>query len=183
MDAQTQQYFRDLESNKKDVQYEAYKNILSEMRKEVDWAYEMWDQLLENLNDPDNHTRSRAAQFLAHLAISDPENRFLHDFPEVWKVTYDEKFVTARHSLQTIWRIGLAGEEQLDMVVAHLKDRYKNCLYEKNYTLIRFDIIQGLRNLYDKVEEPIIKNIALDLIDMENNQKYRKKYAAVWKDT
>jgi hypothetical protein len=183
MDTQIIQYFHDLGSKEKDIQYEAFKNILAVTEKEVDWAYEVWDQLLEDLKDPDNHKRSRAVQFLAHLAISDPEKRILNDFPEIWKVTYDEKFVTARHSLQSIWRIGLAGEEQLDMVLEHLNDRFKNCLDEKNYTMIRFDITQGLRNLYDEIEKPIIKYLALDLIDAEENRKYRKKYAAVWRNT
>ncbi len=59
-----------------------------------------------------NHRRSRGAQFLAGLAISDPEKRILTIFPTLWEVTKDPKFVTARHSLQAIWRVGLAGEEQ-----------------------------------------------------------------------
>ncbi|WP_164216541.1 hypothetical protein [Virgibacillus sp. YIM 98842] len=183
MDGQVKQYFSDLEAEEKDVQYEAYKNIIAETEKEVDWAYEVWNQLLEGLKDGDNHKRSRAAQFLAHLAISDPEKRILSDFPALWKVTYDEKFVTARHALNSVWRIGLAGEEQLDIVLEHLDHRFKNSINEKNYTLIRFDIIQGLRHLYDAVEKPKIKYLALDLIGLEENPKYKKKYAALFRNT
>lgn len=63
------------------------------------------------------------------------------------------KFVTARHSLQSIWKIGLAGNEQKELVVKSLADRFIHCVLEKNYTLIRFDIFQGLRNLYDEIKE------------------------------
>ena len=114
MDSVTKSYFEKLEAGDKEVQYEAFNNILAAISEEVDWAYEVWDELKEWLTDPDNHRRSRAAQFLCGLAISDPEKRMLDDFPSIWTVTKDEKFVTARHSLQSIWKVGLAGEEQKD---------------------------------------------------------------------
>ena len=42
-------------------------------------------------------------------------------------------------------------------------------------------MIQGLRNLYDELKEEEIKQIALDLIETEEDIKYRKKYMTVWK--
>jgi len=47
--------------------------------------------------------------------------------------------------------------------------------------LIRYDIIQGLRNLYNEVHDESIKQKALELIETEEDLKYRKKYASVWK--
>jgi hypothetical protein len=47
--------------------------------------------------------------------------------------------------------------------------------------LIRYDIIQGLRNLYDEVKDEKIKQTALELIETEEDLKYRRKYASVWK--
>ncbi|BBU41348.1 hypothetical protein ACTHHL_15600 [Aeribacillus composti] len=181
MDERTKHYFAELQSSDKNAQYEAYSSIMKITEEEVDWAYEVWDQLKEELTSKDPHKRSRAAQFLSRLAISDPEQRMLEDFPQVWEVTYDKKFVTARHSLQAIWRIGLAGEKQKEMVIRHLAARFDNCVDEKHATLIRFDIIQGLRNLYDKVQDEAIKQLAFDLIEKEEDPKYQKKYAAVWK--
>lgn len=98
MDSIIQSYFENLESKDKDVRYEAYKNILAATEKEVDWTYVVWDRLKEDLTHPDNHRRSRSAQFLSNLAISDPEKRMLKDFKVLWEVTKDPKFVTARHS-------------------------------------------------------------------------------------
>lgn len=182
MDRTTQSYFVDLHATDKVLQYEDFNQIMAATQEKVGWAYEVWDQLLNDLKDSNNHTRSRAAQFLCNLAISDPENRIMKDFPAVWEVTFDKKFVTARHSLQSIWKIGLAGEEQKKMVINQLVNRYINCLTEKNYTLIRFDIVQDLRNLYDAINDVAIKEIAFELITKEEDPKYKKKYAAIWKN-
>ena len=165
MDSVTQSYFENLEAKDKDVQFEAFKNILAATKEEVDWAYEVWDELKEWLTDADNHRRSRAAQFLSGLAISDPEKRMLDDFSALWEVTKDPRFVTARHSLQSIWKVGLAGEEQKEMVMNHIVDRFQNGADEKHYTLIRFDMIQGLKNLYDELKDEEIKQTAMDLIE------------------
>jgi hypothetical protein len=181
MDSDIQTYFDNLNSPDKDLQYEAFNQIIAASEEKVDWANDVWDQLIQDLTHSNNHSRSRAAQFLCGLAKSDPENRMVDDFPKVWKVTFDEKFVTARHTLQSIWKIGLAGNEQKEMLIKNLIDRFLNSTQEKNYTLIRFDIIQGLRNLYDELQDEGIKLVALELIEKEENLKYKKKYAAVWK--
>ena len=181
MDNLLKSHFDNLEGPDKNLQYEAFTTILAATKEKVDWAYEVWDQFVEWLTDADNHRRSRAAQFLAGLAISDPEKRMLTIFPTLWEVTKDPKFVTARHSLQAIWRVGLAGEEQKFLVITHFIDRFQNGEDEKNYTLRRFDMIQGLRNLYDELADDDIKRTALELIELEEDPKYRKKYSGVWK--
>ncbi len=181
MDKTIQTHFENLNSPDKNAQYDAYNQIIAATEQPVDWAYEVWDQLNDDLDDNDNHRRSRAAQFLAHLAISDPEKRILEDFPAIWNVTYDQKFVTARHSLQSIWRIALAGSEQKEMVLKPLVDRFHTCKEEKNGTLIRNDILHGLRNVYDEMNEDDIKQIAMELIETVTDAKYKKKYLAIWK--
>lgn len=180
MDEVIRTHFEKLEAESKEDQYEAFTSILTVTEVKVDWAYEVWDQLLEWLTDADNHRRSRAAQFLAHLAISDPEKRILNDFPSLWKVTYDPKFVTARHSLQAIWRVGLAGPEQKELLLNHFTDRFQKGKNEKHYTLLRFDMIQGLKKLFDQLQDEDIKQTALDLIETEEDLKYKKKYLSEW---
>jgi hypothetical protein len=54
---------------------------------------------------------------------------------------------SSRPGMQALWRVGIAGEAQQRLVVAGLVERYHDCLPEKNYTLICFDILQGLRQL------------------------------------
>jgi len=62
-----------------------------------------------------------------------------------------------------------------------LERRFKECINEKNGTLIRYDIIQSLRNVYDAIKDEKVKEKALELIEMEIDPKYRKKYASLWK--
>jgi hypothetical protein len=83
--------------------------------------------------------------------------------------------------MQSIWKVGATGKEQQKLLVDGLERRFEECIAEKNCTLIRYDIIQGLRNLYDEVQDEGVKKKALELIETEDELKYRKKYARVWR--
>lgn len=180
MAPKTQQHMSNLRSEDRDLQNQAFSYILKATEKPVDWAYDVWDQLVEGLRHKDNHVRAISAQILANLAKSDPKNRMKKDFPVLMAVTKDEKFVTARHTLQSIWKVGLETKMQKTVVEA-LANWFKDCITEKNWTLIRYDIIQDLRNLYDELKDEKIKKKALELIETEEDLKYKKKYASVWK--
>jgi hypothetical protein len=180
MELKTRKHLDNLFSENKDLQNEAFFYILKETEKPVDWAYEVWTPLVEGLRHKDNHVRAISAQILANLAKSDPKNRMQKDFPALMAVTRDKKFVTARHTLQSIWKVGKESKMR-KTVVDTLADWFKNCKSEKNWTLIRYDIVQGLRNLYDEVRDETIKKKALELIETEEDLKYKKKYASVWK--
>lgn len=180
MDSKTRKHLGNLRSQDRELQNEAFFYILRETEKPVDWAYEVWDQLVEGLRHKDNHVRAVSAQVLANLAKSDPQNRMRRDFPALMGVTKDEKFVTARHTLQSIWKVGREKRMQKTVVEA-LANWFRECITEKNWTLIRYDIIQDLRNLYDEVRDEKIKQKALALIETEKDVKYKKKYASVWK--
>ena len=180
MDSKTQKHVDNLRSEDRDLQNRAFSYVLKETETPVDWAYEVWDQLVEGLRHKDNHVRAISAQILANLAQSDPKNRMKKDFPALMDVTGDEKFVTARHTLQSIWKVGRKKEMQKTVVEA-LANWFKNCITHKNCTLIRYDIIQDLRNLYDEVKDEKIKEKALALIETEEDVKYKKKYVSVWR--
>jgi len=181
MDETTRTNLEYLRSEDRQLQNEAFFSVLEATDKPVDWAYEVWDELVGMLTYKDNHQRAIAAQVLCNLAKSDPENRMRVDFAALLAVTKDERFVTARHCLQAIWKVGAAGQEQQQMLVQGLAGRFEECITEKNCTLIRYDIIQGLRNLYDEVEDEKVREKALELIETEEDLKYRKKYAGVWR--
>jgi len=173
--------FRDLWSSDRTLQNQAFHDVLEATSWPVDWAYAVWDELLANLTHSDNHNRAIAAQVLCNLAKSDPDRRLLSDFPRLFAVTRDGRFVTARHCLQALWKVGVAGAEHQMILVDALVGRFAECSTEKNCTLIRYDIIQCLRNVYDANRDESVRVRALVLIDAEADLKYRKKYAGLWK--
>ena len=170
-----------LHSDDRELQNKAFSYVLKATDKPVDWAYEVWDEMEETLSHKDNHQRAIAAQVLCNLAKSDPKDRMLKDFDALLAVTKDERFVTARHCLLSMWKVGAAGKKQQKKLVESLAGRFKECITEKNCTLIRYDIIQGFRKLYDEVKDEKIREKALELIETEEDLKYRKKYASLWR--
>jgi hypothetical protein len=181
MDKTIQAYVTNIRSEDRDLQNNAFSFLLEASSKPVDWAYEVWDGMLEGLTHPDNHVRAISAQLLSNLAKSDPKNRMLKDFNKLLEVTKDERFVTARHCLQSLWKVGVSGEKQRDVYMKGLEHRFRECSTEKNCTLIRYDILQSFRNVYDVVRDEKIKTRAMELIEIEDDPKYRKKYATLWK--
>jgi hypothetical protein len=166
----------------RDLQNEGYYYILKITDKPVDWAYEAWDEVVKNLSHADNHNRAIAAQVLCNLAKSDPQERILKDFKKLLNVTRDERFVTARHCMQSLWKVGVAGAKQQKLWMEGLTGRFGECISEKNCQLIRYDVLQSFRNVYDAVGDEKIKMQALKLIETEDDVKYRKKYMTLWRN-
>ena len=181
MDKLTRTHLVNIHSKDRELQNKAFFYILNVTEKPVDWAYDVWDEMIAGLANPDNHVRAIAAQILSNLAKSDPRNRILKDFDRLLTVTKDERFVTARHCLQSLWKIGVAGKKQRQIYMEGLERRFRECITEKNCTLIRYDILQSMRNVYDAVNNEKIKQKALEFIETEEDLKYRKKYASLWK--
>ncbi|HEX5809385.1 MAG TPA: hypothetical protein VFY25_12015, partial [Anaerolineales bacterium] len=169
-----------IRSKDREVQNKAYFYILNVTEKPVDWAYDVWDEMIWGLSHKDNHVRAIAAQVLCNLAKSDPQERILKDFRSLLEVTKDERFVTARHCMQALWKVGAAGTKQQKAYMEGLERRFKECVTEKNCTLIRYDILESMRNVYGAVNDEKIKKKALELIGLEEDAKYRAKYASLW---
>jgi hypothetical protein len=181
MNKTIQKRFEALTTGDDQARYTAFMALLKATDKPVDWAYEIWDELVADLGHKDNHRRAIAAQLLCNLAKSDPKGRILKDFKALLAVTRDKRFVTARHCLQALWKVGAAGPRQRKKLIDGLAVRFRECQAERNCTLIRYDIIVGLRNLYDVVGGEKIRETALAWIETEDDPKYRKKYAGVWR--
>lgn len=164
-----------------DAQFKAYDYLMKESEKPVSWAYDVWDELVAGLTHKDNHVRAICGQLLGNLGKSDLQGRMFKDFDKLLNVTKDERFVTARHTMQNIWKVGLGGKKSQQLVVKGLEKRFKECVKEKNGALIRYDILVSLRNLYDATTSSEIKEKAVELIELEKDPKYKKKYAGVWR--
>ena len=181
MNAAIRKHIENVRSKDGQVQNGAFLALMKASDRRVDWAYDVWDDLIKMLTDKDNHARAIGAQVLCNLARSDPKGRMLKDFDQLLAVTRDERFVTARHTFQAIWKVGLAGEKQRKLLLEGLGRRYKECAKERNCTLIRYDINVSLGNLYDAVKDDDIKKRALAWNETEPDLKYSKKYATVWR--
>ncbi|MCA9014945.1 MAG: hypothetical protein KDA77_06385 [Planctomycetaceae bacterium] len=178
----TRTHLDQLASDDGTVQHGAFLSLIKETDKPVEWAYEVWDELVSNLSHKNNRRRAIAAQLLCNLAKSDPKNRMAKTFPALLEVTRDERFVTARHTIQSLWKVGAAGKKQLKLLLEGTQLRFEDCTAEKNCTLIRYDLLQGLRKLYDQLQDQKIKKLALGLIETETDLKYQKKYQTLWKN-
>jgi hypothetical protein len=152
MDKLTRTHLDNIRSKDGELQNKAYFYILNVTEKPVDWAYDVWDEMVAGLTHTDNHVRAISAQVLCNLAKNDPKERILKDFDSLLEVTKDERFVTARHCMQALWKIGVAGKKQQKIYMDGLERRFKECITEKNCTLTRYDIIQSMQNVYNAVE-------------------------------
>ncbi|WP_144127274.1 hypothetical protein [Catellatospora sichuanensis] len=173
--------FGDLWAADRARQNAAFDAFMDETGQPVPWAHEVWGEVVAQLGHADNHNRAVAAQLLCNLAAGDPSERIVDDLPALIEVTRDPRFVTARHCLLSLWRIGLAGPVERAAVVAALEGRYRDCAAEKNATLIRNDIVASLRRLCDATGDAGIESTARRLIDLETDPKYRRKYLGHWK--
>lgn len=180
LEATRPEWFDDLWSQERDRRQNAYQRALADTVDKVDWAETVWDETVERLTDTDNHNRSIAAQVLCHLARSAP-GRAAADLPSIIAVTHDERFVTARHTLQSLWRIGLADEACRARVIEALETRFLDCTDEKNATLIRNDIVEGLARIHRLDPKAGTDELVTDLIGRETDPKYRSKYQRTWR--
>jgi hypothetical protein len=178
MDETTLAAIADLFSEDRDRTSAGFMAVMAATEQRVDWAYDIWDRLVADLTHKDNRQRAHASQILANLAKSDPEQRILKDFDTLLDVTKDERFVTARHCMQALWRVGVV---QQQVYMDGLERRFRECIDEKNCTLIRYDILESMRKVYEAVHDEAINAKALALIETEDDLKYRKKYATLWK--
>ena len=101
MDKIIRTHLDNIRSDDGQVQFKAYDYLMKETEQPVDWAYEAWDEIVEGLTHKDNHVRAITSQILTHLAKSDPKGRIFKDYEKLLNVTKDERFVTARHCMQS----------------------------------------------------------------------------------
>jgi hypothetical protein len=173
--------FGDLWVADRDQQNEAYRSLLEDTEGGADWAGEVWDDVVGHLDD-DNHNRSIAAQIMVNLGVGLPD-RLVDDFGALTAVTYDDRFVTARHALQSLWRVGTIGPRHRDLLIDFLRQRFDDASKDKNTTLIRADIIELLARLHAAEHDEVVGDVADELIAAEDDDKYRAKYATIWRRT
>ena len=174
-------HLEDLASREKTRQDSAYQALIVLTRQPVPWAYLAWDQIRALAMNGDNRQRSICGQLLSNLALSDPDLRILREVPLLIHLTRDEHFVTARHTLLSLWKVAAAGPRQRAAILEGLDMRFRECDAEKNRTLIRYDIQCVLRKIDDLAPNPALRALSQELIALEADPKYQKKYQSAWR--
>ncbi len=158
------------------VRAEALRTVLAWTEGQVDWIYEVWDDLLAQLEHDNSFLRSTAIKVLCNLAKSDREGRLPGDLDRILAHTHDEKFVTSRQCLQELWKLAATGEPVRARVLEHLEARFRECQSERHYNLLRLDVLGSLMALYHAEGDEKLLQSARAMVALEPEEKYRKKY-------
>lgn len=183
MDEQIRKYINDLFGDDIKRKFDAFRylmNVTDDIP--VEWIYTVWDELFLQLKNNNIHRRSIAAQLICNLAKSDTEGRLLKDIDKLLGSTIEEKLLMTRHSFQTIWKIAIINNELKSKIIAHLTLLFTASITEKNYPLIRYDILLILRKIYNLLKDKFVKDLALMLIQKETDFNNQSKYKSLWND-
>ncbi len=181
MDNDLKRCFIELSSKDDKLRFNALTTILEITDKPVDWVDEVWDDLNQKLDDENSFQRSIAIMVLCNLAKSDRENRMSLSIDRLLIHTRDEKFITSRQCIQYIWKVAAASPALKEKIVAHLEKQFQDCTGDKHYNLIRQDIIQSIKNIYDTDYDEALLEKLKKWLPLENNPNYRKKYELIIK--
>ena len=170
------EYFRNIESKDDTIRLNSLNMILKETEKKVDRIYEVWDTLIEKMDNENSYQRSIGILILCNLAKSDRDNRFNDIIGQILDHTADDKFITSRQCIQHCWKIAIVNDKVKQKIVEHLEELYIHCMNRKHYNLLRQDIIKSLFELYKQCSDEKIHKQLITLIDIERDNKNRKKY-------
>jgi hypothetical protein len=181
MNRDIKKHIDNLSSTDDKIRLNALQTLLKLTEAPVDWVYEVWDLLLEKLENENSYQRSIGILLLCNLAKSDTADRMKSALDSLLAHTKDEKFITSRQCIQNIWKAAVTTGPNREKVLKHLEKRFKECENEKHYNLLRQDIIQSMLSLYKQEKEDRLLTKAQALIAVEGNLKYRKQYETLIK--
>jgi hypothetical protein len=181
MNKNIQKHIEDLASTDDKIRLEALQATLKLTESKVDWVYEVWDLLLKKLDHENSYQRSIGIMLLCNLAKSDAENRLADSLDRLLVHTKDEKFITSRQCIQSVWKVAVANKSNREKVMKHLEKRFVECADEKHSNLLRRDMIQSMLAVYQADKDDKLLARVQALIAKEQEPKYRKQYEALLK--
>jgi hypothetical protein len=170
-----------LASGERDLQGNAFALLEQATAQPVAWADAAWLTVVPLLRHRDNRVRSIAGQILGRLAAGASRGTVLNDLEALVAVTHDERFVTARHVLTSLWRVGLVDVEVRHRLLEKLAQRCRSAIEEKNAALIRYDVLCCLRRLFDETGDEVVRSEAAALIANEPDHGNAKKMRTAWR--
>ena len=198
MDGTVQKLLSDSASQDDAARMKALTALLDLTDERVGWFPEVFDDLAARLGHPNSYQRSIAVMLLAKLAKSDGAGRIGELLPRILALTSDEKFITRRQCVQSLWRIAVVSAAWRDRIVTHLRERFSSCISEPHCNLIRQDILVCLariaaagtgkgdsapRDTGTPANGGTLFRVIDALIGNETDEKYRKSYVKALRES
>jgi hypothetical protein len=181
MNQNIKKHMEELKSTDDQIRLHALQTLLKITESKVDWIYEVWDLLLEKLEDENSYQRSIGIMLLCNLAKSDAEDCLKPALDRLLDHTKDQKFISSRQCIQNIWKVAATTRPDREKVLKHLEKRFIECADEKHGNLLRQDILQSMVSLSKYENDDRLLTRAHLLVEKEPEMKFRKHYEAVLK--
>lgn len=161
------------------VRKEALDKVIELTEEEVNWIYEYWDILVKKLDSENSYQRTIGMFVLSNLAKSDSENRFEGILDKYLMMAEDEKFITSRQTLQTVWKVAVTKENCRARIIEYLTSTFtdnKHLVTHAN--LIRKDVVESLCRIYETDTDLV----DLNYLEMQIEENCEKKEQKILKD-
>jgi len=171
-----------LKSARDDERYSALTELLAITEEKVPWFAEYREGLAAKLADANSYQRSIGAMLLANLAKSEgKKGEFGKLLPALMGLVDDEKFITERQYLQSVWKVALVDPAYEKRIVAQLKSEFAACAAKKHANLLRLDIVAGLAKIMAGTGKAGMRREIEALIATEEGEKERKNTQPPWR--
>ncbi len=127
------------------VRKSALDRLMALTETQVDWIYDHLETLCAKFKSDNSYQRNIGAMLIANLAKSDAQQKLDGVLDRYVAQMNDEKFITARITLQHAWRFGIAGETFAERIAQGLVEALKSNRHLRTHgNLIRLDAITSL---------------------------------------
>ena len=127
------------------VRKSALDKLMALSERRVDWIYDHLDTLCAKLEFENSFQRNIGAMLIANLAKSDIQGKLESVISCFIARMDDEKFITARITLQAAWRFGIVNESYAKHIAVGLVDSLiHNRHLSTHGNLIRLDAVTSL---------------------------------------
>jgi hypothetical protein len=179
MKPEIQTWVNQLDLKEDAVRYEAFTRLLDLTENKVDWVYEVWNMLVAKLSDTNSYQRNIGVKLLCNLSQSDSEGQLASSLDSLLKCSHDEKFITSRQALQSLWKPAYFEPQLREKIVDHLIMRFGECESENHANLLRQDILQSLFHPGRLTHDEKLQQKVLELVESEKDPKSKKSYLAL----
>jgi hypothetical protein len=168
-----------LSSSEDKVRFPAFQEMQRISEEKVDWFSEYKDQLIAKLASENSFQRNIGIILLCNLAKNDANKEYNAFLDVLMPEIDDEKFITQRQYLQNIWKVAVVDPAYEERIVHQLVKEFEDCTHKDHLNLLRLDIITSLCNIMNTLQKEYIKEIIVELIDVETDEKSKKKYKKI----